>query len=359
MKTTQKKAHPQTKPKLPVVISPEVSGSSVTFRIYAPRAKTVLVSSNDMTGVGPRKEMKKARDGVWKITIANVVPGEYRYCFTVDGVAVIDPVNPAVSESNNNVWSLVYVSGSDISDTMNVPHGAVASVTYYSASLKRFRRMQVYTPPGYENGKDRYPVLYLLHGSSDSDASWSTVGRANFILDNLIASRKARPMIVVMPAGHTARSGGPRQAADEFANDFLNDIMPHSEKHYRIKRGRQHRAMAGLSMGGGQTLYIGIPHLDMFSYLGVFSAGIWGITGDRPGFEETHRKTLDDASLKKGLKLFWFATGKDDFLLETSRATVAMFKRHDFDVIYRETDGAHSWAVWRDYLNEFVPQLFR
>lgn len=153
---------------------------------------------------------------------------------------------------------------------------------------------------------------------------------------------------------------------DEFAQDFLRDIMPFVETHYRIRKGREHRAMAGLSMGGGQTLNIGIPNLDKFAYWGVYSSGVFGITGARPGgapqgpsFEEQHKTALDDAKLKKGLRLFGFATGKEDFLLETSRATVAMLQKHQFDVVYRETDGAHTWINWRNYLNEFVPQLFQ
>ena len=180
-------------------------------------------------------------------------------------MSVIDPRSPSTSESNTNVWSLVYVPGSDFMDTKDVPHGAVAEVTYYSKSLKRFRRMHVYTPPGYESGEGKYPVFYLLHGASDCDDSWTSVGRAGFILDNLIAAGKAKPMVVVMPAGHTGPVHVPRRAAahgrprDEFIADFVNDIMPYAEKHYRVYTDRQHRAMAGLSMGGGQTLNIGIP----------------------------------------------------------------------------------------------------
>jgi enterochelin esterase family protein len=281
---------------------------------------------------------------------------------------VIDPRNPATSESNANTWSLVGVPGADFMDTRDVPHGAVAAVTYYSTSLKRFRRMHVYTSPGYESGKGRFPVFYLLHGAFDCDDSWTSVGRAGFILDNLIADKKARPMVVVMPAGHTGpfRFGGGRPPVDEFAQDFLNDIMPHIQKHYRVYTDRKHRAMAGLSMGGGQTLSIGIANLEKFAYLGVFSSGVFGITGGGPGgapqgpsFEEQHKAVLDAAKLKQGLKLFWFATGKNDFLVETSRATVAMFKKHGFDVVYRETEGAHTWLVWRQYLNEFAPLLFR
>jgi enterochelin esterase family protein len=178
-------------------------------------------------------------------------------------------------------------------------------------------------------------------------------------------------MVVAMPAGHTGsfRTGGARPAVDEFSQDFLGDVIPHVEKHYRVYTDRKNRAMAGLSMGGAQTLNIGIPHLDKFAYLGVYSSGVFGITGRNRGgstnapaaatFEQRHVAKLDDVKLKKGLKLLWFATGKDDFLVETSRATVAMFKKHGFDVVFRETEGAHTWIVWREYLHEFVPQLFQ
>jgi len=150
--------------------------------------------------------------------------------------------------------------------------------------------------------------------------------------------------------------------------EFLTDIMPRVEKTYRLENGREHRALAGLSMGGGQTLNIGIPNVEKFGYLGVFSSGVFGITGAGrtgtnvnrgPSFEEQHKAVLDDAKLKKGLKLFWFGTGKDDFLVETSRATVEMFKKHGFDVVYDETAGAHTWIVWRNYLNDFAPKLFQ
>ena len=359
-------------PQGPQVISPEVSADRrVTFRILAPKAQAVRLSGGDIPGNGRGAEMTKDTNDVWQVTLGPIGPGAYRYNYNVDGVPVIDPRNPATSESNNNVWSLVNVPGADFMDTREVPHGAVSAVTYYSTALKRFRRMHVYTPPGYESGKGKFPVFYLLHGAGDCDESWSSVGRAGFILDNLIAEDKAKPMVVVMPAGHTGpfRTGGPRPAVDEFSQDLLNDIMRLVEKNYRVYTNRRNRAIAGLSMGGGQTLTIGIPHLDKFAYLGVFSAGVFGITGGErggatnapagPAFEEQHRASLDDAKLKKGLKLFWFATGKEDFLVETSRATVAMFKKHGFDVVYKETEGAHTWINWREYLHEFAPQLFQ
>ncbi len=362
-------------PRGPVVVSPEVAGDcKVTFRILAPKAEIVRLSGSDIPGNGQGAEMTKGTNGVWEVTLGPIPPGAYRYNFNVDGVSVIDPRNPATSESNANTWSLVYIPGAEFMDTAGVPHGAVAAVTYYSKALSKFRRLHVYTPPGYELGKGKFPVFYLLHGAGDCDDSWSSVGRAGFILDNLIAAKKAKPMLAVMPAGHIGpfaprAPGSPRPPADEFARDFVGDIMPYIEQHYRVRTDRQSRAMAGLSMGGGQTLNIGLPHLDKFAYLGVFSSGVFGITGrgfgsstnapSGPSFEEQNKAVLDDPKLKPGLKLFWFATGKDDFLVETSRATVQMLKKHNFNVVYKESAGAHTWINWREYLNEFAPQLFQ
>jgi enterochelin esterase family protein len=353
------------------VVSPEVSSDrQITFRILAPDAQNVRLGGTDVPVTSQNAEMTKGTNGVWEVTIGPLDPGAYRYNFSVDGVPVIDPRNPSTSESNENTWSLVYVPGSDFMDTRNVPRGAVSSVTYYSTTLSRFRRLHVYTPPGYELGKGKYPVFYLLHGAFDCDDSWSSVGRAGFILDNLIAAKKVKPMVVVMPAGHTGpfNFAAPQPPADEFVQDFLNDIMPYAEKHYRLYNDRPHRAIAGLSMGGSQTLNIALPKLDQFAYVGVFSSGLFdafpprgGMFGATSGstWEERNRNTLDNAQLKKGLKLVWFSTGKDDFLIETSRNTVAMLKKHGFDVVYLESPGGHTWINWRNYLNEFAPQLFR
>jgi len=360
-------------PQGPRVTSPEVAADGrVTFRILAPKAQVVRLLG-DIPSAGPSVPMQpptgrpltQGQEGVWEVVVP-LAPGSYRYNFNVDGVSVIDPRNPSTSESNANSWSLVHVPGADFMDTKQVPHGAVAAVTYYSTTLERFRRMHVNTPPGYETSAQRYPVFYLLHGAMDCDDSWSSVGRAGFILDNLIAAGKAKPMVVAMPAGHTGpfRFGSPL-SMDDFIADFTGDVMPYVEGHYRVHADRAHRALAGLSMGGGQTLSIAMSRLEDFGYLGVFSSGVFGITGDGPGsgsgptFEEQHRATLDDAAKKKGLELFWFATGKEDFLLETSRATVAMLRSHGFDVEFEESGGGHTWANWREYLDELAPLLFR
>ena len=286
---------------------------------------------------------------------------------------MVDPRNPVTSESNDHVSSLVYVPGADFMDTKDVPHGSVAIVTYYSTTLQQFRRMHIYTPPGYELGEGKFPVFYLLHGSGDCDDAWTSVGRAGFILDNLIAAKQAKPMVVVMPAGHTRPAGagrlgarpgegtGAQARANDFVEDFLNDIMPYAEKNYRIYTDRKHRAIAGLSMGGGQSLNIALPHLDKFAYVGVYSAGIFGIVNGRnlPTWEDQHKAVLDDPALKPGLKLLWFSTGKDDGLMSTTLATVDMPKKHGFDPVLHESSGGHVWVNWRNYLHEFAPLLFQ
>lgn len=358
----------------PDYASTEVSAErKLTFRIHAPNADIVRLVSSDIPGNGPGAAMEKAEGGLWEVTLGPVPPGAYRYSFNVDGVAVIDPRNPATSEANANTFSLLVVPGSETFDLRDVPHGAVAEVSYFSKSLDRFRRMHVYTPPGYEKGEGQFPVFYLLHGATDSDASWSTVGRAGVILDNLIAAGKAKPMIVVMPHGHTGPfrfgpGGGSssfERQMDQFSEDFTKDIRPYVEQHYRVLDGREHRAIAGLSMGGAQTLNVAFNDLGGYAYIGVYSSGVFGIAGGFGGaqpntqWEDSHKAALDDAELKKGLRLLWFGIGKEDFLIQTSNATVEMLKKHGFDVENKETDGGHTWLNWRDYLAEFAPRLFQ
>jgi enterochelin esterase family protein len=340
----------------------------VVFKVYAPQAQAVRLAGSDIPGNGRGAGMTKAENGVWEATLGPIEPGSFRYNFNIDGVSVIDPRSSSISESNTNVWSLFHIPGADFMDTNDVPHGSVSAINYYSSVLKRWRRMHVYTPPGYDMGQGKFPVFYLLHGAGDCDEAWTSVGRAGFILDNLIAAKKAKPMVVVMPAGHTntPRTQG---APDDFLQEFTTDIMPYAESHYRVTADRAHRAIAGLSMGGGQTLNIAIPHLDKFAYIGVYSSGIFGIvpgagrggapapTG--PSFEEQHKAELDNAVAKKGLKLLWFSTGVDDTLIPTTRATVDMLKKHAFAPVFKESPGAHTWINWRNYLNEFAPQLFQ
>jgi len=364
----------------PAFISPEVMPDRrIAFRLYAPEATTVALRGGDIPAPARANvEFTKGANGVWEMITGAVEPGAYRYVYVVNGVGVIDPRNTAISESNTTTWSVAVVPGSELMDTKSVPHGAVSAIYYESTALGRTRRMHVYTPPGYESGKDRYPVFYLLHGAGDCDDSWTSVGRANFILDNLIATNKAKAMIVVMPAGHTNAGGGGRGAAaaggppprDEFGEDFVKDVMPYIEKHYRVIADRSHRAIAGLSMGGSQTLNISIPNLDKFAYVGVYSSGILG--GGRgaasaPGtsappfgaaWEQQNLAALDNAAAKKGLKVLWFSTGAEDGLMPTTKNTVELLKKHGFTPVMKESPGGHTWLNWRNYLIEFTPQLF-
>jgi enterochelin esterase family protein len=348
----------------PPVVSPEIAANrDVTLRLRAPAAERVeLVSGGDIPGVPMQGglPLAKGADGVFSVKLPALASGAYRYRFNVDDVATSDPNNPATSESNGNAWSLFYVPGADFMDTRRVAHGAVAEVRYYSTALGRTRRMHVYTPTGYERDRATYPVFYLLHGAFDGDDSWSTVGRAGFILDNLIAAGEARPMIVVMPDGHTARFGGVGSGLDtaDFVREFTADIKPYVEATYRVREGRAATAIAGLSMGGAQTLDIAFGDLPSYGYVGVFSSGVFGIANNSE-WENGHRAQLDHATAKRGLALVWFSTGKDDFLLDTTKATVAMLEQHGFDVVYEESAGGHTWINWREYLTKFAPQLFR
>lgn len=350
----------------PQVVSPEVrEGGKVVFRLWAPEADSVRLVSPDLGNLETTGALNKNEEGVWQLEYGPITPPRtLRYKFEVDGVQMADPSNRETSEANGTVFSTVFVPGLKWMELQNVPHGAVSEVVYHSKVLDRFRRMHVYTPPGYDSGEKTYPVFYLLHGATDSDDSWSTVGRANVILDNLIAAGDAVPMVVVMPDGHVGRMGRGRGGfrMGEFVKEFTEDIVPHVRKNYRVHTDRSKTAIAGLSMGGGQTLGVIGQDLANYGYIGVFSSGIFGINrdqGDGPTWEEEHLEALKDPELKTGLELFWFATGRDDFLVQTSRDTVALFKKHDFDVIYEETEGSHTWINWRDYLQQFAPMLFR
>jgi enterochelin esterase family protein len=235
-------------------------------------------------------------------------------------------------------------------------------VQYYdSKTLEAPRRIDVYTPPGYESGKGTYPVLYLLHGSGDTEAGWTTIGRANVILDNLIAEGKAKPMIVVMPYGrarpdvYLAPFATASTQTDGFANDLLNDVVPMVEKFYRISGKPDQRAIAGLSMGGGQALQIGLHHLDQFHSIGAFSAALRA-----QNIEEQYKEVLNDAAgTNKKLKVFYIACGKADSLFAPAQAFDETLTKHDIHHAFAPSEEGHVWRNWRNYLADFAPQLFR
>lgn len=358
----------------PSVKSPEVSPDGhVTFRLRAPSATEVFVNFSG------RIAMTKDDQGVWSATTAKAFePDYYGYTFIVDGVTMPDPSNPAVKSSvTGGFESQAHVPGAGLSWEWNdVPHGAVSHRFYHSAAVGDDRDFYVYTPPNYDaSGKTKYPVLYLLHGLSDDASGWTTAGRANVILDNLIAQGKAKPMIMVNTLGYGVpdawRGLGPVLSEPEkqfanFSKSVLDEVMPMVEKSYSVSADRDSRAIAGLSMGGAETFYIGLNHMDKFSYIaGMSSAFVMypGAGGGRGAPLRTDVFTNAfpglDAKAAAKLKLLYVACGTDDGLLAANRQFKEFLKSKG--IAYRdvETPGAHTWMVWRRNLTDIAPMLFQ
>lgn len=345
------------------LVSPKVEAGRVTFSVFAPDAQAVQLSG-EMFDYGKYVPLEKRADGVWSLALPDVAPGTYRYTFRIGGADVVDPRNTEATRSQTRVQSLLHVPGIAVEDEQPVPHGAVAVVRYRSPVFTSPRRMHVYTPPGYAPDKGPYPVLYLLHGGGDSDENWSTVGRAGIILDNLIAAGKARPMIVVMPAGHAPAADGSIDGAmtamsadadrDPFTKDLLGTIVPYVESHYAASPRARDRALAGLSMGGVQAGNIGIAYGDRFPWVGIFSSG-W-FPDVRPEFERLHGKDMD--RIAKTGRLMWVGWGKTDIARDNSKAMLKMFAAHGIRYQELETEGGHTYANWRLYLARFAPLLF-
>ncbi len=333
----------------PRIVSPEVkSDRTVTFRFRAPRAHQVLVAVEYLDGLHP---LRLGEDGIWAVTLGPFEPELYSYNFIVDGVAVVDPLNPDIKIGIRTTDSLLDIPGDPplFFEERPVPRGTVHLHRYESKTLGITRGLNVYTPPNYDNDpKTAYSVFYLLHGAGDNERGWSTIGRANVILDNLIAEGKAAPMIIVMPDGHAPATEG---VDNPFGKDLTEEIIPYVESKYRTKKGPENRALAGLSMGGFQTLDIGITRQDLFGWIGVFSAGI------RDTYEQTHGPFLDTANQK--LRLFWIGIGKTDFLFERNDNLLQLLKKKDVRHTFRLSEGGHTWKNWRHYLHEFLQSIFR
>ena len=346
--------------------SPKVMDDKrVAIQIYAPKASEVTVSG-DFMGSNKPISLTKNEVGVWSTTIGPLRPDYYTYTLMVDGVRTADPKNSAIKQGISSIENVMMVPGPETAfeDNKMGAHGEVREVWYPSSTLGMMRRMHVYTPPGYEKGNTKYPVFYLLHGAGDDDSGWNSIGRAGFIIDNLIAAGKAKPMIVVMPNGSMPlppQTGMPNgqimnQMRSLFSSELLKDVMPLVEKTYRTMNKPEDRALAGLSMGGFQTLDVTMTHPELFDYVGVFSSGFFGATIDEA--ETKYAKVLNDPSFNKGKKLFWVAIGKDDFVMDANKKTLALLDKHNIKYQYKESSGGHTWVNWRQYLNEYVPLLF-
>jgi enterochelin esterase-like enzyme len=349
----------------PAVPGYEVSADrKVTFRLRAPDVSTVTISGDFATGA---QTMTKGQDGVWSVTVGPLRAAVYNYRFTVNGVATNDPSNPMIgSADRGNGASLLEVKGDKPSpwSIQPVPHGNIHINTYVSKTMNAPRNIYVYTPPGYETSTARYPALYLMHGAGGSESSWVTAGRANLILDNLIAEGRAKPMIIVMPYGRAGQSTtfGPApvvvpedQKSLTFPNDVVPDVIDYVEKNYRIAAGADNRAIAGLSMGGNQTLIIGLNHLDLFHYVGAFSPVIMNANAD----QDFKSLLGDPAGSNKKLKVFNIYIGKEDTLYMSNVSFHQLLDQHQIKHVFTETEGAHVWWNWRDYLVDYAPRLFR
>ena len=337
----------------PVVSPIFETGGKVTFQIAAPEANDVSVSGQMIEG---NLKMARNAEGLWSVSLESAAPGIYEYSFTVDGVKMIDPGNPTLKPMRSPQSSILHIPGDQVFDFKDVPHGTVHYHGYQSAPIGRFREMQVYTPPGYETGDERYPVLVLQHGHSDGFATWVAHGKAHWILDNLIASGKTVPMIVLMLDGHPIPEsyGDGRSVAntEELRRDLLEAALPMVEKLYRVKPGRENRAITGLSMGGLHSLSIGLNALDTFAWIGAFSAAV-------PEEGAINAALKDPAGTNEKLKLLWIACGKDDFLLGENEKLTALLEEKSVKYEWHLTEGTHSWPIWRGYLADFAPRLFR
>lgn len=348
----------------PPVISPEVQADHrVTFRFRAPNVKDVKLS---LEGVPKPMAMAKDDSGVWSYTSEPLEPDFYGYSFIADGVSLIDPMNHL--RKPNYLWasSEVHVPGKDLPwEIADVPRGELHRHFYHSGIIGDDRDFFVYTPPGYDPaGKKKYPVFYLLHGYSDDASGWTAVGRAHIILDNLIAQGKAKPMLVVMTLGYGAPEIVSRQSMafrdpglmernyTRYRDALFQEVMPAVEKEYKVHADRKSRAIAGLSMGGAESLLVGLNASEKFSAIGAFSMG--GVPAD---YEKAFSKL--DAKAVNQLDTLWIACGTEDGLITANRKLREWLKSKDIHPTEVETGGAHTWLVWRRNLATFAPLLFQ
>lgn len=369
------------------IISPEInSDNSVTFRLYAPNAQNVKVTGDflpaekvDIPGYGVvdtmgQRDLFKDENDVWEFTSEILEPELYSYSFVVDGMLMNDPANVHLKRDVASVTNIFLIDGdrAHYYKVNDVPHGTVSKVWYDSPGLNKKRRMTIYTPPGYEDSDQQYPVFYLLHGAGGDEDAWATLGRATQILDNLIAEGKAEPMIVVMTNGNAVQSAAPGESAEGFVVPKMDvsrmnrgefelafpDVVNYVDKHYRTKADKAHRAIAGLSMGGFHSLHTSKQYPDLFDYVGLFSAAIFPFEGaTSPIYDDMEGKLK--TQFEKNPKLYWIAIGDQDFLYEDNVKYRKLLDDNKYPYVYFETPEGHIWKNWRIYLTEFVPKLFK
>jgi enterochelin esterase-like enzyme len=335
----------------PSISSPDVHPDhSITFRYYSRTAQHVTVSGEFLKTPVP---LVKDTSGIWTVTVPPVQPDIYPYSFMADSVQLADPNNTYIFANERFKRSIVDVPGDSplIHSLQNVPHGAISYRYYTSSTLGTARQLLVYTPPGFKaDGKKKYPVLYLIHGGSDTEETWTKVGRANLIADNLIAQGKAVPMIIVMPYGNVRPKPMP-----DFTKDVINDIIPFIEANYPVFTDSRHRAVAGFSVGGGQTLNIGLTNTDRFAY--VCSYAPFTATEE---FQKNFTNWVPDAEkINKDLKMFTISVGTDDFLYNSVKQNIAMFEEKKIKFKSYIVPGGHTWMNCKKYLATTLTEIFK
>jgi enterochelin esterase-like enzyme len=343
---------PKPAPRPGPLVSPEVlADGGVTFRFKAPKAGEVKVRGQ----FGPETALVKDEKGVWSVTIPNVPAGVHEYHFAVDGLNVIDPQNAALKPQRWPGSNILHIPATPPApwDWQDIPHGVVHVHSYASKALGKPRRVIIYTPPGIEGP---LPVLYLAHGYSDDERTWSVHGKAPWIMDSLLAQKKVVPMLIVMPDAHAIPPGaagfedyGPANT-DALIRELVQDIIPLVESSYKVIAKPEGRAFAGLSMGGHHALTVALNQHDKFAWVGAFSSA-------PPPVKTVSLDNADGAN--RDLRLLWIACGKKDFLFKRNGDFSALLKEKGIKHEYVETEGDHSWPVWRRYLTDFVPKLFR
>lgn len=335
----------------PSISSPDVHpDNTVTFRYYSRSAGQVLVSGEFLP---TRQAMTKDTSGIWSLTIGPIKPDIYPYSFWVDSVNLADPNNTYIFANERFKRSIVDIPGNVplVHSLQNVPHGKISYRWYKSGTLGTTRQLLVYTPPGFNpNGKTRYPVLYLIHGGSDTEETWTKVGRANFIADNLIATGKALPMIIVMPYGNVRPAPMP-----DFTKDVINDIIPFIESNYPVLTDSKNRAVAGFSVGGGQTLNIGLTNTDKFAYICSYAP----FTATEEFNKNFTNWTPDADKINKQLKLFTISVGTEDFLYESVKKNLALFKEKNVNFKSYIVPGGHTWMNCKLYLATTLQEIFK
>lgn len=354
------------------IVSPEVhENNTVTFRLHAPNAREVKISGD---WIQQPVAMNKDDKGLWSYTTGPLRSDLYSYSFWVDSLKTDDPSNVYINRDVSTLSNIFIIGGGngDLYKVNKVPHGSVTRRWYSSPGNDMQRRITIYTPAGYETGKEKYPVLYLLHGMGGDEEAWMALGRASQILDNLIAQGKAKPMIVVMTNGNVAQEAAPGESSlgfykpsfmlphtmDGKMEETFKDVIRFVEDSYRVIKNKPGRAIAGLSMGGFHSLHISRYYPDTFDYIGLFSPAI----KPRQDVESPVYKDIDatlEAQNKNGVKLYWIAIGKTDFLYKDVADYRAKLDSLSFKYVYHESEGGHTWSNWRDYMIEFIPQLFK